>query len=89
MAIPTGLWLMMFFLLCECQRTEHFAGAGNNCRNLPNDVRHSKNQEVKTMMRSDWMGSWGNGYMGGWGRLWMILAVILVIVGIVAVIRKK
>lgn len=35
------------------------------------------------------MGSWGTGYMSGWGGLWMILVVGLVIVGVVAVIRKK
>jgi hypothetical protein len=77
------------FLLCVRQRTEHFAVVGNNRRNLPNDRRQSTNQEVMTVMRGDWMGSWGTGYMSGWGGLWMVLIVILVIVGIVAVIRKK
>ena len=33
------------------------------------------NEEVMTMMQSNWM--------GGWGGPWMILVVILVIVGIV------
>lgn len=42
-----------------------------------------------TMMQGDWMGGWGTGSMGGWGGLWMTLIVIAVIVGIVAVIRKK
>ncbi len=41
------------------------------------------------MMQGDWMGNWGSGYMGGTGGLWMTLVVILVIVGIVAVMRKK
>ncbi|MDP1756597.1 MAG: hypothetical protein Q8L38_04005 [Pseudohongiella sp.] len=41
------------------------------------------------MMRGDWTGSWGTGYMGGSGGLWMVLVVILVIAGIVVVIRKK
>ena len=41
------------------------------------------------MMQGDWMGSWGTGYMGGWGGLLMILVVLLIIVGLVAAIRKK
>jgi len=41
------------------------------------------------MMQGDWMGNWGSGYMGGASGLWMTLVVILVIVGIVAVMRKK
>jgi uncharacterized membrane protein len=42
-----------------------------------------------TMMQGDWMTGWGIGSMGGWGGLWMTLIVILVVVGIVAVMRKK
>ena len=41
------------------------------------------------MMQGDWMGSWGAGYMGGWGGLPMILVVVIVIGGIVAIVRKK
>lgn len=60
----------------------------NNARsgNVPGN---QNNQEVMTMMGSNWMGNWGTGYMGGWGGLWMILVVILVIAGTVALIRKK
>ncbi|MBU1689160.1 MAG: hypothetical protein KJ958_08350 [Gammaproteobacteria bacterium] len=71
-------------------RTENFAGAENNCRDLPVTIgSNQNNQEVMTMMQGNWMGGWGTGYMGGGGGFWMILVVILVIVGIVAVIRKK
>jgi hypothetical protein len=52
-------------------------------------IGNQNNQEAMTMMQGDWMGSWGTGFMGRWGGLWMALVVILVIVGIVAVIRKK
>lgn len=41
------------------------------------------------MMQSDWMGNWGIGPMTGWGGLWMVLVVIVVIAGIVAVISRK
>jgi hypothetical protein len=47
------------------------------------------NQQVMTMMRGDWMGSWGTGYMGGAGGLWVTVVVILAVVEIVAVMRKK
>jgi len=59
-----------------------------NVRN-GNGVGSQHNQAVMAMMQSDWMGGWGTGSMGGWGGLWMVLVVIAVIVGIVAVIRKK
>lgn len=41
------------------------------------------------MMRDDWMGSWGTGYMGVWGGVSMILVVVVAIVVIVAIVRKK
>ena len=40
------------------------------------------------MMQGNWSG-WGTGYMGGWGGLWTVMIVALVIVGIVAIMRKK
>ena len=48
-----------------------------------------KKQEEITMMRGDWMGGWGAGYMGGWGGLGMVLIVVLAVVGIIAIMRKK
>lgn len=41
------------------------------------------------MMQGNWMGSWGTGYMGGWGGVSMIVVAVIVIFGIVALVRKK
>lgn len=41
------------------------------------------------MMQGGWMGNWGSGYMGGWGGVEMVLIVILVVVGMIALVRKK
>ncbi|WP_269083878.1 hypothetical protein [Thiobacillus denitrificans] len=40
------------------------------------------------MMNGDWMSGWGTGYMGGWGGLGMILIVALIVIGVVAIMRK-
>ncbi|KVW99654.1 hypothetical protein ABW22_00325 [Thiobacillus denitrificans] len=56
-----------------------------SCRN---DRRQSIYQEGMTMMNGDWMSGWGTGYMGGWGGLGMILIVALIVIGVVAIMRK-
>ncbi len=41
------------------------------------------------MMQGGWMDGWGTGYMGAGGGLWMIMFLVLVVVGIIAIMRKK
>lgn len=41
------------------------------------------------MMQGNWMGGWGTSHMSGWGGLWTVLIVVLVIAGIVVIMRKK
>ena len=40
------------------------------------------------MMNGDWMSGWGTDYMGGWGGLGMILILVLIVIGVVAIMRK-